>query len=63
MKPWKYDYTVHPITWRSEEESEAKNKTLRVGLMATDGMFQVAYSSIILIEQVSFLPLRLFNAL
>ncbi|KAL5045057.1 hypothetical protein BDW71DRAFT_208663 [Aspergillus fruticulosus] len=38
MKPWKYDYTVHPISWRSEEESEAKRKRLRVGLMANDGV-------------------------
>ncbi|KAL3479055.1 amidase signature domain-containing protein [Aspergillus californicus] len=38
MKPWKYDYTVHPITWRSEEEGEARSKKLRVGLMANDGV-------------------------
>jgi len=37
MKPWKYDYTVHPIAWRDEDENEAKSKKLRVGLMATDG--------------------------
>lgn len=38
MKPWKYDYTVHPIAWRGEEESDAKSKRLRVGLMAYDGV-------------------------
>ncbi|KAL3494344.1 amidase signature domain-containing protein [Aspergillus germanicus] len=38
MKPWKYDYTVHPIAWRSEEETEAKSKKLRIGLMSTDGV-------------------------
>lgn len=37
MKPWKYDYTVHPISWRDDEESEAKSKSLRIGLMANDG--------------------------
>ncbi|KAL2841701.1 amidase signature domain-containing protein [Aspergillus pseudoustus] len=38
MKPWKYDYTVHPIAWRDEEENEAKSKKLRIGLMTTDGV-------------------------
>ncbi|KAL4869709.1 hypothetical protein BDV12DRAFT_185030 [Aspergillus spectabilis] len=38
MKPWKYDYTVHPIAWRDNEESEARSKKLRVGLMANDGV-------------------------
>lgn len=37
MKPWLYDYTVHPIAWRGEEEKEAKNKNLRIGLMVSDG--------------------------
>jgi hypothetical protein len=44
MKPWKYDYTVHPIAWRSEEETEAKNKKLRIGLMSTDGEPKLAVS-------------------
>jgi Asp-tRNA(Asn)/Glu-tRNA(Gln) amidotransferase A subunit family amidase len=39
MQPWKYDYTVHPISWRKELEDEAKSKSLRIGLMSTDGMF------------------------
>ncbi|KAB8238734.1 hypothetical protein ETB97_009892 [Aspergillus alliaceus] len=38
MKPWKYDYTVHPISWRDEEQSEAKSKRLRIGLMSSDGV-------------------------
>ncbi|GAD96256.1 acetamidase [Paecilomyces variotii No. 5] len=38
MKPWKYDYTVHPIAWREELEKEAKEKQLRVGLMTSDGV-------------------------
>lgn len=37
MQPWKYDYTVHPIAWRSELEDEAKSKPLRIGLMSSDG--------------------------
>lgn len=39
MRPWKYDYTVHPIAWREELEKEAKEKQLRVGLMTSDGMY------------------------
>ncbi|OOQ88091.1 putative acetamidase [Penicillium brasilianum] len=38
MQPWKYDYTVHPISWRNELEDEAKSKSLRIGLMSTDGV-------------------------
>ncbi|KAJ5890456.1 uncharacterized protein N7473_006684 [Penicillium subrubescens] len=38
MQPWKYDYTVHPISWRKELEDEAKSKSLRIGLMSTDGV-------------------------
>ncbi|KAG2413963.1 hypothetical protein HFD88_003154 [Aspergillus terreus] len=38
MQPWKYDYTVHPISWREDEETEAQSKKLRIGLMSTDGV-------------------------
>ncbi|KAJ5580270.1 Amidase [Penicillium hispanicum] len=38
MEPWKYDNTVHPIAWRSELESEAKSKPLRIGLLSSDGV-------------------------
>lgn len=38
MQPWKYDYTVHPISWREDELKTAQNKKLRVGLMLSDGM-------------------------
>jgi fatty acid amide hydrolase len=38
LQPAKYDYTVHPIAWRSNLETEAKERRLRVGLMRTDGM-------------------------
>jgi len=37
MKPWKYDYTCHPLEWREEIEEEYKEKKrLRVGVMRTD---------------------------
>ncbi|KAK2787509.1 hypothetical protein FQN52_007227 [Onygenales sp. PD_12] len=38
MKPWKYDNTVHPITWRAEMEQEASSKKLRIGVMKSDGV-------------------------
>ena len=37
MQPWKYDYTVHPIPWRADLETKAKEKKLRVGVMRSDG--------------------------
>ncbi|ROT43645.1 amidase [Sodiomyces alkalinus F11] len=39
MKPWKYDYTVHPLAWRAEMATEylAKER-LRVGVLRTDGV-------------------------
>ena len=38
LQPWKYDYTVHPIAWREEEENEARSKKLRIGVMSNDGV-------------------------
>ncbi|ODH38574.1 hypothetical protein ACO22_02274 [Paracoccidioides brasiliensis] len=38
MQPWKYDHSVHPISWRSEQEEEVKSKKLRIGVMKTDGV-------------------------
>ena len=39
LKPWEVDYTVHPIPWRQDEYDSALNKkSLRVGLMSTDGV-------------------------
>ncbi|KAF2186738.1 amidase signature enzyme [Zopfia rhizophila CBS 207.26] len=39
MKPWTYDYTVHPIEWRESMEKEYREKNkLRVGVMRTDGV-------------------------
>lgn len=37
LQPWKYDYTVHPISWREEEGNEARSKKLRIGVMSNDG--------------------------
>jgi len=37
MKPWKYDYTVHPLEWREDIETEFREKPkLRIGVMRTD---------------------------
>lgn len=42
MKPWKYDFTVHPIEWREEDFAavarSAEKKKLKVGLMPFDGV-------------------------
>lgn len=35
MQPWKYDYSVHPISWR--EEDEQPEEKLRIGVMYGDG--------------------------
>ncbi|UKZ49402.1 hypothetical protein TrVGV298_003649 [Trichoderma virens] len=39
MKPWTYDYSVHPLPWRSEIEQEIlQNGRPRVGVFRTDGV-------------------------
>jgi Asp-tRNA(Asn)/Glu-tRNA(Gln) amidotransferase A subunit family amidase len=39
MKPWEVDYTVHPIPWRQELYTSAReNKKLKIGLMTNDGV-------------------------
>ncbi|KAI1432840.1 amidase [Xylaria sp. CBS 124048] len=39
MQPWKYDPSVHPLSWRSDIEHEYATKSkLRVGIMRTDGV-------------------------
>ncbi|KAK4116185.1 amidase signature enzyme [Canariomyces notabilis] len=40
MRPWKYDYTVHPLPWRDEVDKEflAADTKLRVGVLRTDGV-------------------------
>lgn len=42
MKPWKYDYTVHPLPWREEVEKEFGDagRKLRVGVLRTDGVVE-----------------------
>ena len=42
MNPWEYDHTVHPIPWRRDHEEDAQSKrSLRFGVMRTDGDFQL----------------------
>lgn len=43
MQPWKYDYSVHPIAWRGQEEKEASSKQLRVGVLRSDGISPLYY--------------------
>ncbi|KAI1937716.1 hypothetical protein LOZ66_003997 [Ophidiomyces ophidiicola] len=38
MKPWEYETTVHPISWRDEEKEDARTKKLRIGVMKSDGV-------------------------
>jgi Asp-tRNA(Asn)/Glu-tRNA(Gln) amidotransferase A subunit family amidase len=42
MKPWKYDYTVHPLPWREEVEKQFGDagRKLRVGVLRTDGVVE-----------------------
>lgn len=45
MQPWKYDYTVHPISWRTDLENEPMGKKLKIGLMLSDGMVYSGFLS------------------
>lgn len=42
MRPWTYDYTVHPIEWREDDFIPAsragEKRQLKVGLMLSDGV-------------------------
>ncbi|KAL8735311.1 MAG: hypothetical protein Q9166_000856 [cf. Caloplaca sp. 2 TL-2023] len=39
MKPWEYDHSVHPMPWRADMYDSTKDqKTLRIGIMETDGV-------------------------
>ncbi|KAK4129223.1 amidase signature enzyme [Parathielavia appendiculata] len=42
MRPWRYDYTVHPLPWRGEMEREFGDvgRKLRVGVLRTDGVVE-----------------------
>lgn len=54
MRPWKYDYTVHPLEWRESIEQEyAEKKRLRVGVMRTDGVVDPSPACARALEQVA----------
>lgn len=39
IKPWEYDYFVHPLEWRPYTEQQfSEKKRLRVGILRTDGV-------------------------
>lgn len=39
MKPWTYDYSIHPIPWRTDiEKTYSEKKKMRIGVMRTDGV-------------------------
>ncbi|KAK4042216.1 Acetamidase [Parachaetomium inaequale] len=42
MRPWRYDYTVHPLAWRGDVEKEFGDagRKLRVGVLRTDGVVE-----------------------
>ncbi|KAI9784908.1 MAG: hypothetical protein M1835_003471 [Candelina submexicana] len=53
MKPWKYDHSVHPMPWKEDEESDAKEKKrLRVGVMRDDGVVTPSPACARALEQV-----------
>ena len=38
-KPWRLDYTVHPLAWRDDVEEEFRDKkVLKVGILRSDGV-------------------------
>ena len=52
MKPWNYDYSVHPIEWREDHEDAVKEKKVfRVGVLRTDGKHSLAAESLILADR------------
>jgi Asp-tRNA(Asn)/Glu-tRNA(Gln) amidotransferase A subunit family amidase len=54
MRPWKYDYTVHPLEWRESIENEyAAKKKLRVGVLRTDGVVDPSPACVRALEQVA----------
>jgi Asp-tRNA(Asn)/Glu-tRNA(Gln) amidotransferase A subunit family amidase len=54
MKPWTYDYTVHPLAWREDVETEYKEKKrFRVGVMRTDGVVDPAPACARALEKVA----------
>jgi Asp-tRNA(Asn)/Glu-tRNA(Gln) amidotransferase A subunit family amidase len=54
MKPWTYDYTVHPLAWREDIETEYREKKrCRVGVMRTDGVVDPAPACARALEKVA----------
>jgi Asp-tRNA(Asn)/Glu-tRNA(Gln) amidotransferase A subunit family amidase len=54
MKPWRYDYTVHPLEWREHIERDYKDKKkLRVGVMRTDGVVDPSPACVRALEKVA----------
>lgn len=54
MKPWKYDYTVHPLEWREHIATEYREKKqLRVGVMRTDRVADPAPACARALDQVA----------
>jgi Asp-tRNA(Asn)/Glu-tRNA(Gln) amidotransferase A subunit family amidase len=41
MQPWKYDHSVHPLSWR-DSASDAPTAPLKIGIMTTDGVVDPA---------------------
>jgi Asp-tRNA(Asn)/Glu-tRNA(Gln) amidotransferase A subunit family amidase len=53
MKPWKYDYSVHPIPWREEVVKEyQEKKRFRIGVMRTDGVVDPSPACARAVEEV-----------
>lgn len=60
MKPWKYDYTVHPIAWRDDEKKEASTKKLRIGVLKSDGKIRYYLAtrlSYLMLSMIGVIPL------
>jgi Asp-tRNA(Asn)/Glu-tRNA(Gln) amidotransferase A subunit family amidase len=54
MKPWRYDYTVHPLEWRPNIETEYKEKKhFRVGVLRTDGVVDPSPACARALDQVA----------
>jgi len=53
-KPWRLDYTVHPLEWRDNVETEYKEKkTLRIGVLRTDGVVDPSPACARALDQVA----------
>jgi len=53
MRPWVYDYTVHPLPWRDDVERDyAERKILRFGVVRTDGVVDPSPAVVRALEMV-----------